>query len=494
MRKFLPALALSFAAGCASQKAQTTEAPPVAQAPLAADAFRNQAPKPSKAPEIALPRFEQAKLANGVTVLVVQRKELPLLAVKAAFLSGSAQDPQGKDGLAELTYRMLLEGAAGKDAISLDNAFADLGTSPALSVAPDGASVGVTVLARNAQAAFGLLADVVRKPTFGAKDFERRKKQQLVDLSRRLGNPRFLAESAYLQALYGKTHPYAHPVPGTPASVEKLRLQDAKGFYEKHVGPATTALVFAGDITLDQAVKWTETAFGDWKGKAQVPPAPATPPVTPRTQVIFVPKPGLGQTLITVGRPGLAMGHPDEYALELASTVFGSFFGSRLNMNLREAKGYSYGARASSETRYGVGPLTASSAVRADVTGPALVEVMNEVNGLKSRPITAVELAAAREGQIRSFPGAFETVEGLAGSAAQLFYAHRPLDEFQQAVAGLTKATPAEVQKAAESYFEPGSLQIVLVGDPEIIQKQVASLNLGPLVAQPVNGSAAPKK
>ena len=125
-----------------------------------------------------------------------------------------------------------------------------------------------------------------------------------------------------------------------------------------------------------------------------------------------MPKPGLQQTVITVGRPGIAAGHPDEYALELASTVFGGFFGSRLNMNLRESKGYTYGASAGSSARYGVGPLTASSAVRADVTGPALLEVMNELSGLQERPITEKELESAREGLVRAFPGAFETVEG----------------------------------------------------------------------------------
>jgi len=206
--------------------------------------------------------------------------------------------------------------------------------------------------------------------------------------------------------------------------------------------------------------------------------------MAPRSKVVFVPKAGLGQTILMVGRPGLALGHPDEQRLELASAVFGGFFGSRLNMNLREAKGYSYGARSSLDARHGVGPLTASSAVRADVTGPALAEVFKELNGLRERPITSLELENAREGLVRSFPGSFETVEGLAASAAQLFFGHRPLDEFQQAVNALKSATPAEVQRVAESYFEPGAFQVVLVGDPEIVKAQVGSLGLGALSAE----------
>jgi predicted Zn-dependent peptidase len=236
-----------------------------------------------------------------------------------------------------------------------------------------------------------------------------------------------------------------------------------------------------GDITLDEAVALAKKYFGDWKGSATPPPVPPTPAALPRQQVVFVPKPGLDQTVIVVGRPGIAVGHPDEYALELATTVFGGFFGSRLNMNLREDKGYSYGAGAQLDSRLGVGPLTAYSSVIAKATGPALSEFVREMADLKERPITEKELAAAREGLIRAFPGAFETVEGLGGSAAQLFYMRRPMDEFNRTVKGLEGASAAEVQRVAEAYLTPSAMQIVLVGDPQLIQQQVGPLNLGKL-------------
>ncbi|HSP77554.1 MAG TPA: insulinase family protein, partial [Myxococcaceae bacterium] len=173
--------------------------------------------------------------------------------------------------------------------------------------------------------------------------------------------------------------------------------------------------------------------------------------------------------------------HPDEYALELATTVFGGFFGSRLNMNLREEKGYTYGASASVEPRLGVGPLTASSAVRADVTGPALTEFFRELEGLRERPMTQEELEAAREGLIRAIPGAFETVSGLGASASELFFKRRPMDEFARRVTGLEQATPAEVQRVAEAYLGPEAMKVVLVGDPEVIERQVGPLELGRL-------------
>lgn len=488
-RLFVAVSMLALAAACKTAPEpvpETPQPPPTPEVPATPpqedpEAFRNQPPKPGEPPELVLPKFEQAKLDNGLTVLVSTRKELPLVYVGMAFAAGGSQDPQGKWGLADISYKMMVEGAAGKDSQALDQAFQDLGVSPSVSVNPDGAFIGVRVLERNADAALGLLSDVVRKPNFAQKDFDRRKKLQLAELVRAMGSPGFLAQQAYLNAVFGPEHPYGHPVSGLPATVDTVTLKDVKGFYQKSVGPRAAALVMTGDVTLEQAVARAKKFFGDWKGSAALPPVPPAPAAPPRQQVVYVPKAGLDQTVVVLGRPGVAAGHPDEYPLELATTVFGGFFGSRLNMNLREDKGYSYGAGASADARLGVGPLTASSAVRADVTGPALTEFFHEMKGIRERPITEKELEAAREGLIRAIPGEFETVEGLGASAAQLFFLRRPMDEYARTVEGLEKATPAEVQRVAEAYLGPDAMQVVLVGDPEVIQKQVEPLELGKL-------------
>ncbi len=494
----LPLLALVACATTPPPEPETKPEPapaPQAEAPKPPedpDAWRKQMPAPGKSPELVLPTFEEAKLDNGLTVIVTSRRELPLVYVGVAFANGSAQDPAGQGGLADLTYKMLLEGAGGKDTIALDNAFADLGVSPSVAVQPDGAVIGVRVLSRNADPALALLSDVARKPTFAQKDFDRRKKQQLADLVRRMGTPWFLAQQAYLETVFGAAHPYGHTPPGVPASVEKLSLQDVKRFYQKNAGPKAAALVVVGDVTKQQAVDWAKKYFGDWRGEAALPAAPPAPPAPPREALRVVYKPGLEQTFVMAGRPGLALGHPDEYALDLATTVFGGFFGSRLNMNLREAKGYTYGAGASSDARFGVGPLTAFSQVRANVTGPAVTEFVRELTDLKSRPITSKELEAAREGLIRSFPGYFETVEGVGASAASIFQKRRPMDEFARTIAGLEKTTPAEVQRVAEAYLNPAAMQFILVGDPEVIQTQVTPLNLGKLTPVDVAGAGMP--
>ncbi|MFP2925354.1 M16 family metallopeptidase [Pyxidicoccus sp. 3LG] len=504
MRRLFTALLVTTLAACASTPTPPPPSPdtpalggqPATEAPAKPadpEAFRATPPQAGKSPELVLPTFQSATLDNGLTVIVSTRRELPLVFVGVAFAAGSAQDPKGKEGLADLSYRMLLEGAGGRDTVALDNAFSDLGVSPALEVEADGAQVGVRVLKRNADPALALLADMVLRPTFSAATFDRRKKQTLDDLVRQLGSPYMLAQLAYYTAVFGPDHPYGHIALGTPASVQGLKLADAKGFYQKHAGPRAAAVLFAGDITLDEAKALAQKYLGGWKGKATPPAPPPGVPAPPRELVRVIPKPDMEQTIIMAGRPGIAVGHPDEYSLELATTVFGGFFGSRLNMNLREAKGYSYGAGASSVPRLGVGPLITFTSVRQDVTGPALKEVVGEMSGLKDRPISEKELEAAREGLIRGFPGAFETVEGLGGSAADLFFRRRPMDEYNRTVEGLRKATAAEVQRVAELYLEPTAMQFILVGDPSTIQTQVGPLNLGKLTPVEPDAEPAPR-
>lgn len=495
----LVVLFAAFLGACASAPEPRPEA---AVAPADPEAWRAKAPAPGEPPELVTPKFEKAVLPNGLTVIVSERHDLPVVSLDVAFTAGTADDPRGKAGLAELTYGLLLEGTTRRDAFALDTAFADLGAQPAVAVVTDGALVGTQVLTRNLEEATALLAEVVRKPRFAAADFERRKKQQLANLALLIGNPRFLAGEAFSSTVYGPDHPYGHPGSGTPATVQRLTLADAKRFYGERTGPGAAAVIFSGDVTMERAKQLATSYFGDWKGQARPSPKPATPAVEARKNVVFVPKAGLNQTVIIMGRPAIQAGDPDEFALDLATTVFGGFFGSRLNMNLREVHGYTYGARAYVDPRRGVGPLVASSSVRGDATGASLQEFLNELSGVKARPISKEELEAAREGQIRSLPGSFETVDGVGMAAADIFWKELPLDRYERIIEGYRKADAAAVQQAAEKYLDPGQLQVVLVGDPDAVKLQVPSLGLGELVVRdplapegkPTRQGPAPKR
>lgn len=469
----------AFGLGCAT--ARKTAADGTAER-VVDESWRANRPAPGEPPELVTPTIRKAVLDNGLEVYVAERHDLPIVSINVAFAAGSANDPPGKAGLAEITYLTLLEGAGDLDALALDEAFADLGTSAFASVSYDGALVGTQVLTRNLDEAARLLAEIVLRPRFRPESFERRKQLQLGSLAGMVGNPRYLASVAFSEAVFGKDHPYGQPRSGTPESVGGLQLADAKAFWQRHAGPKAAAFVAAGDITLEEAVELARRYFGGWRGEATRPPKPSAATTgTERKAVVFVPKAGLNQTVIQVGRPALEAGHPDQYALELASTVFGGFFGSRLNMNLREERGYTYGARAWVDPRRAVGPLVASSSVRADVTGPALEQFIAEMEELKTRPIGPDELEPAREGLIRSLPGSFETVGGLAATAAWLYWMEEPLDYYARLVEGIERTSAEAVQAAAEKYFDPAQMQIVLVGDPDVIREQVAPLGLGPL-------------
>ncbi len=470
---------LALAGGCATtpEKKPAPEAPPAAeQAPV--EAWRETPPSPAAPPELVTPEFQKTSLANGLEVYVSERHDLPIVSMGVAFAAGSAQDPAGKAGLADLTLRTLLEGAGKRDAIALEEAFAELGATPTASAFSDGAFVGTTALTRNAPEAMALLADVVLRPTLKPEDFKRKQREQLNTLARQAGNPGFLAQEAFTSVIYGADHPYGKLTSGVPATVEKLTAKDAQTWYRSNVGPRAAALVVTGDVTLDQAKQWAEQYFGKWKGAAVRPPKPAVVKNGKRDRVL-VPKPGLAQTIIIMGRPSIESGNPDQAALELASTVFGGFFGSRLNMNLREDKGYSYGASAYVDPRRGPGPLMASSSVRADATGPAVKEFYNELEGLKTRPITKEELEAAREGLIRSLPGSFDSVGDLNRAAAGLFWEERPLDYYKKLVDRLEGASIEQVQAAALKYFDPAELDLVLVGDPDMVMTQMGELGFG---------------
>lgn len=472
-------------AAAASEKA-APPAPAPAPAPsqkaepeLAEEAWRKTRPTPPAPSEPKVPKFQQASLENGLTILVSERHELPIVGLSIAIKAGTAAEPKGKAGVAELTYDMLLEGTGKLDALALDRAFGELGVTPRVSTGGDGAMVSAQPLTRNADAVLKLMAETVLRPRFEKTDFERLKKLRRESLVNAYSNPGFLASEAFAAVVYGEDHPYGHLAAGTPRSIESLTLADVKNFYKANVGPKTAALIATGDVTMEQAKQWAEKYFGAWKGSAKVLPAPPPPKTGARQHVVLVPKPGLNQTTVLMGRPGIAANHGDEAELELASSVFGGFFSSRLNMNLRERLGYTYGASAGASARRGVGSVSARSPVKATVTAPAIGEFLKELQELKTKPITEAELNAAREGLVRALPGSFETVGSLTGTVANLWFEDRPLDHYQRYLEDLQTSDAKEVQSVAEKYFAADQLQLILVGDPEVIQKAVAELKLG---------------
>ncbi|MCK6546626.1 insulinase family protein [Myxococcota bacterium] len=504
MRSKMIPLALALVAAC---KAAPTPAPektpapaPVKTATVAAEpatpveAWRSTPPAPGEEKKPVLPAFQTAKLKSGLTVMVPdQRSVVPIVSIELVSKGGAMLDGAAKAGLANLTFGMMSEGAGGRDALELSDAFADLGASFSAAADRDRGSVAIAGLARNADAMAAMLADVVLRPRFAQKDFDRRKSQILASLARSRGSPQGLAFEAIPALVYGKDHPYGHPPTGTPETVAKLTLGDVKGAWPKLATPQTSALIVSGALSLDDAVKLAEKHFGKWAQRA--PKLPVATDVAPKTRadIVLIDKPGAAQTMVLVARPLFGRGHADEQAMTVANEIYGGAFTSRLNMNLREDKGYTYGAGSQVAFRQGVGVFLAYAAIRQDATAPGLAEFFRELDGLVKAPPTEDEVGHAKASIIRGLPGAFERTSALGGAGATIFVYGLPLDYFVGLPGRYERVTATDVRGMAEKYLGPATMQALLVGDAAAVEKPVGALGLGTVTVRPNPGAASGK-
>ncbi len=444
--------------------------------------WRATPPQVGPAPDVVIPFFEQASLPNGLTVMVVHRATLPLVSVSLVLKSGSAVESASEQGLADLTYEMMLEGTADMDGVALAAAFADLGSRVSVGTAEDGAAFKALLLKKNLEAGLNLMMDILNRPAFKKDDFVRRQKERVSELQSLMGNPQYLSSIVASARVFGEGHPYAHPVMGTAESVAGFKLKQLKRFYRKHVSPENAALVLAGDITLDEAVVLATEKFGAWQSRLGEN-SPVREKINresrPTFSVALVAKPGMNQTIISAGTVALPVGDNDEWALRIAIDAFSGMFGSRLNMNLREDKAYTYGARGYLDAMFQDGAVMISTSVQGDVTGAALKEIMAEFDDLKTHPITEDEFHGARENVLKSVSGWFESVSGLGSAAQTIFQRDLPLSRYSEMVNAYRKLTLEDVRKAADKYLNPSTVQVVLVGDPTLIKTQLSTASFG---------------
>ncbi len=453
--------------------------------------WRKQRPAPAPAPEPKLPVFQSVELKSGLKVFVVEEHALPIVSLAFVARTGSAQENVKEAGLADLTYDMLDEGAGGMNAVALATAFQEIGTAIEAKAGRESGSVAVEATKANLGRAMELLAAVAQKPTFANEDFDRVKGRHLASIQADEGDPGRVAADAFAAAAYGADHPYGHAHKGTQPTVEKLTASKAKKLWSDTVGPKTGALVFAGDVTLDEAKALAEQHFGKWRGSAK----PGKPPVDvkPRggVKLYLADFPGAPQTMVRVGRPLVAKGDPDEAPLLVFNEILGGMFSSRLNMKLREEKQWTYGAFSQVELRLGQGPFLAGADVVTASTADAVKEVMAQFDAMKTAPPSDAELALAKEGWAKSLTGAFSAMPLKVFAASRIFVHDLPLDYYQKRVDAVRAVTAADVQRVAGRALVNEELVVVLVGDKATIEAPVKALGLGDPVAVQI-GTAPP--
>jgi zinc protease len=439
------------------------------------------------------PEVQTTKLENGVEVFVVERKDLPKVSVTLAMRAGAIADPAEKPGVAAMTMRTIDLGTPTRKALDIENALGDLGTSLSGNTGREYASINFEVLSRNVAPAFAILADVAQHASFPATEFAREKTQQLDSLAQTAKNPNAIATRVRSMLAFGPDHPYGRPVQGLPRTIESISREDLVAFHRDHWKPGGAAVVFVGNITLDEATKLARQQLGGWTGGAPAEIAMPEPKPAPAGRIYLIDRQDSAQTVVTQFLPGPKRQTEDYDSLALADAVWGGGgFGTRLNLNLREDKGYSYGVFSNLSFYQTAGLWYASGGVQTNKTKESVVEFDKELKALAgAKPISADEFATAKIRRVRGYPQAFESYGRVAGQIVDLWTQHIPMTEFQRAYDATTKASLDEALAAAKKYVHPDRTMLLLVGDRTKIEAGLKDLNLGPVVVLDAEGKPA---
>ena len=452
---------------------------------------RSVRPAAGPTPAVHAPAVVQRTLPNGLQLWVVTDRELPMLNARLVIRAGAAQEGAAA-GLASVTAGLLDEGSGARSATAFADAVDRLGITLGAGAGDEATTVSLTTLARTADSAFALMGAMVTEPTFAAEEIERDRKSRLQALAQQKDQPTVIATQTFDRLVYGAAHPYGHPANGTVASIGAITRDDIAGLYRKFYLPNNATLVIVGDVTPAEAARLATLAFGNWQ-RGTVPSlattAPAAP-VTSSTGVFLVDKPDAAQSEIRIGQVGAARSSPDYYPLTVMNAILGGQFTSRINLNLREAKGYTYGARSGFSFDRGPGPFVASAGVVSAKTDSSLIEFMRELRDIRTtRPATAAEATFAKDALIRSYPRRIETGAGVAGELATLALFDLPPAELTNVVARTQAVTVDDVNRVAKADLNPDRFTIVVVGDLAKVQAGIEALKLGPVAVLDAEGN-----
>ena len=443
-------------------------------------------PQPGVPRPYTFPPFERSRLDNGLAVISVDLPARPLLAGVLIVLGGAGDDPEAEAGATVLMARALSEGTDNYDAIELVEATERLGASLHAEAGWDALSVSVDVPGDRFPAALDLVAEVMARPTFPASDVERLRDERLNDLLQARADPRRRAEEAFIETIYASSSPYRHSAAGTRETVERLGSGETRRALARRFDPAAMTLIVGGELGGLDVHALAVERFGGWKADAQAAPAAIVDasPSSVERRVRVIHRPGAVQTEIRVGHPGLARLIPDFHAVSVMSAILGGLFNSRLNRKLREEKGYTYGASAGFDMRRSAGPFAARAAVNTEVTVPAIVDMIAELNSIRSEAPTPDELDAARDYLVGVFPLRFETPGAVVGALTGLVMQGLPDDELARYRRAIETVDANAVLAAAKAHVRPAEAAIVLVGDADAFMPALEAANLGPITVE----------
>jgi zinc protease len=469
--------------------------PAVAQATKSVALDRAAIPTARKTPELHVPSWSKLSLANGARLIVSERHGLPLVYVSVNLIGGAAQfEPADKPGLATFVSTMMLEGTKTRTGDELSEAMQNLGSNVSVFIQPETGSMGVFVMKDKLEPMLAILEDVLVNPSFPDAALERLRGRTLINLQQAKDRTSSVAGVVFPKVLYTTEQPYGRAM--TETSAKSITRADLVKFHDEYFKPGRAEITVVGDIAPAEAKRVLDKVFAPWTAGGSKPSFDyPTPPAPKSTTIYLVDKPGAAQSTFAIGEVGPPRSTPDYYALRVLNSFFGEQFQSRLNANIREQKGYSYGV--SSRFAYGRGPgaFRAGGEIVTAKSDSALIEFMKELKGIRGeRPITDDEMQAAKNALIQSLPARFASVGGVNGSISEIYTQDLPEDYYQSFVTRVNAVTKDDVLRVARKYIDPDHLAIVIVGDKEKIEGPLAATKIAPIVYLDLNGDPVANK
>jgi predicted Zn-dependent peptidase len=453
------------------------------------DIDRTVRPKGAGTPRVDLPDIQKATLKNGLKVWLVEGHELPLAAFNLVINNGSDTDPAAKAGLASLTADVLDEGTKSRTALEIAEELDFLGANLGSNAFTDGSSVTLSCMAKHLERSLKVYADVLVNPTFPQKDFDRLKQQRLTGLLQQKDRPTTIASLAFNKVLYGDAHPYGMNSTGSEESLKGMTRDDIVAFYETYYRPNNATLIVVGDVKLKSIVSMLEKLLTNWK-PGTTPKTTLTPPSPIASRKLYlIDKPGAPQSEVRIGAPAVARNTPDFFALQLMNRVLGGQFASRLNMNLREKHGFTYGARSGFTFNKQPGPFVASAGVTTAKTDSSMREFFYEIDRTFADGVTAEELEFVKKGMAGNFALTFETPAQIAGQLQNIVLYNLPENYFETYLQNINNVTLDQVKQAAKKYLDSSKMAVVIVGDLKVIRDGLDKLKIGETVVLDVNGN-----
>ncbi len=449
-------------------------------APDAARAQMVQPPPPSALRPYVFPAVEQFQLDNGLKVILVQKHTLPVVEGRLIIDAGAMREPAAKSGLASLTGRLLSEGTGTMTGADIARAMDALGAQYSTGAGFSTSFADVVALKNVFPQAMELAAKTIIAPSLPASEFNRVKNQAIASYQQAHARTAGLAADAFIRAAFDSTAPFSRPASGNLTTIGALTRDDVVNWHRTMFAPSAATLLLVGDISPAEARSIAQQAFGGWTATRAALPAVVNP-VRPSTgtRVILVDRPGSVQSSIVVGQAGFRATDPDYISMVALNHVFGGGFSSRMNMNLREKHGYTYGAFSGLDLRPGAGAFRANSEVRTNATDSALVEAIGEYRRITSDAVPAGELQGMVNNLVSGFPNSVQSVQGLSASLQNLIVWGLPLDFYTTYRERLSAVTPDDVKRVAASKLTPDNVIVVVAGDLSKIEAPIRARNLG---------------